>query len=358
MLTRCFVCVCVLCAVRLQSRALAERHAAAQRQLAAASDGTVDAMDVEHDWEEGPLSDQSRAALLSQPDAAAAVAALVRGTLGSVKAPPAKPFSPRSVAAGLAAAKSLRNDNIRDALRMRQAGRRTKADAAAAAAARAPAAKFGSVRFVAAQYGVSKSTADRISRTAASSGLSPELRGGSNRIVSSPAKSLLQLWFDHRLERDLHTDARDIDSARMLFESLIPAVGHAADSSNSSGSEDGDSTDDIEQRRRRQQQLRDRRLKPLLQPSLSRLCAELGWSRQTAQARKPARLRPSRAAELQHYRSNCVLWPPERLFCWDETQITHDQPPGRSYARRDGGGAHVRGERRGTASTLLVCASG
>jgi hypothetical protein len=345
-----------------------------------------------------------------------ALAQLALGVLPELKTPPTKPFSPRSVGAGLQEGREQMADVVRGAKRDVGPGPRTQLQRALDTAAGAPAAKFGSSRYRAAVFagaGVSKSTVLRWDGAGSKDSARPDLRGGHNRRVSPFTEALLGCYVDFAAERDLHVDSADIQRMYCLFESMAPLLhklqpyGSDSDSEEpTTDEEDGSDSDraarwaaappksdppeqcepaaapssasaappaaaasvpraqpsaSTPQAASETTSLPDsfvpRHVEPLSQPTLSRLCDRLGISLQKAQPRKAGKMRESRPAEIGHFRLVANLWPAVLLFVYDETQVTHQRPPRRTYRRRNAGGAHTRGQARGESSTLVFAVS-
>jgi len=361
--------------------------------------------DVTRSAPDAPLSQSALRHVAQEPGSQEALDGLLSNDLPPVSPLPPKPHDPRSVGAGLRAARAARDHQIRAARVTRRAGRLTDAERDAADAVGAPRAKYGSVRWRAHhEPGLRKSAIGQIDRKRTPTLLTPEQRGGHNAVTSHHARGMLKLWFRDREERSVNTQAVDIDNARMLFETVVMQL-HDRDRNGSdaeadrlsdsqsesevdltaaANSRDAASESDspasalasaaeaaaasVARARRarhreavlavRRKRRGERATRPLSQASLSRLCASLGWSRQKSQAKKPSRVRESREQELRHFQSVAQLWPRDMLFVTDETQVRHKAPPQSSYATKGAGGAHTLGEDRGPSSTVLFCASG
>lgn len=337
---------------------------------------------------------------------------LQTNALGEFSPPPARPHSPRSVAAGVRGARAEIETAVRQSAVRQKAGRRTKQQAAADTAVGAPSAKFGSTRYRAVQFHTSQSRVSRMDRRKPRTLTTPERRGGHNALVGSRVKAAMQIWLDDLVERDVHVSSEAINQVCTLLRTVMPRVLHDPASSSSSGNDDDADSDDngskpgssagaasaassaaettdaeseadaaspprlgrqlrrklqrkpqprppdLAEARKRKVRAAAGDVKPLSAAALSRLCRDLGWSSQKAQPRKPARLRATRSAELQHFRENARLWPAGMLFATDETKVFHTLGPTTTWARRGARSAHVKGERRGPSTTLVLCASG
>jgi hypothetical protein len=197
----------------------------------AASSAASIAMDLSGDDLDGPLLLSQLHALSQESGSSRALSALASNELLQFSPAPDKPHSPRSAGAGVRFARKQLEDLIRSRGVKCASGRRTAAEIAAAAAAGAPAAKFGSARYRAELFETSKSAVQRIDVRPSRTLLTPETRGGQNRAVSSRCMALLSFWMDEKADRDELVDIGDIEAARRLFEWTLSRcdLGHSVD---------------------------------------------------------------------------------------------------------------------------------
>jgi len=262
----------------------------------------------------------------------------------------------------------------------------------AAVSAKIGSAVSGSVRYISRKLHLPRSTVGRWikshrkhgSLAVAAAAPPPSRPPPMNKLVTPALEALLRETVLARSAAAISTDIRDITEFAQFFMRLLKARNEggfssaptASESSGGSGSDD-DGWDGKQPQQQPQPsggaamssaaglhtpaQMEERRGKSapddvpeLARSTLRRIMRRQKLSLHKAQARKRKQLRPTLEAEAEATRHAInANWPLSRVWCMDETFLSHVNPPSHTYGPIGEDCGYVQGEQRGAATTLL-----